>query len=392
MVLSILAFRKEIYMPKRRSHDNNDPQNVRQSITFNTLFSAVGYQVPVSISYLALWLGYASSYSYMNIAFFQLAIFTLIGGYLLLTYTVRNPTRQFANLMFCIQVLFWLVLYVCWVILLADLRFYGLISSFVVFTFIFSRGDIKQTLIITCGYSCIHLACCYLAINILGQPGDLRYEVFLTYQFFLVYLFLGWMGLRIFNQKRALVASKDILESTKQELEQALAVLKKAAFTDTLTGLFNRRAMNQVLEARSKSSSALYTDLVIMCDIDNFKNINDSYGHECGDIVLKSVSNKIKNTLRKDDCIARWGGEEFLILLDETDMKTGDIIANQLRELIKEDSVHYNNQDISVTMSLGLSVMCYNSGINESIRLADNALYKAKKSGKDRVCLAFSKK
>lgn len=379
-------------MPKRRFSDNDDPQSVRRSITFNTLFSAVGYQVPVSISYLALWLGYASSYSYMHIAFFQLAIFTLIGGYLALTYVVPNPTRRFADLMFYIQIFCWLILYIFWVILLADLRFYGLISSFVVFTFVFSRSDIRQTLIIVCCYSCIHLACCYWAIDVLEQPGDLRYEAFLTYQFFLVYLFLGWMGLRIFNQKRALIASKDSLESTKQELEQAMAVLKKAAFTDTLTGLFNRRAMNQVLEARSKSSSTSYTDVIIMCDIDNFKNINDSYGHECGDIVLKSVSNRIKNALRKDDCIARWGGEEFLILLDETDMKAGDIIANQLRELIKESSVYYNNQDIFVTASLGLAVMYYDSDINESIRLADNALYEAKKSGKDRVCLAFSEK
>ena len=379
-------------MPKRRFSDSHTSSNVRRSITFNTLFSAVGYQVPVSISYLALWLGYASSYSYMNIAFFQLAIFTLIGGYLVLAYVVPNPTRQFADFMFYIQIFCWLVLYVFWVVLLADLRFYGLISSFVVFTFVFSRGDLKQTLIVVCCYSCIHLGCCYWAINILEQPGDLRYEAFLTYQFFLVYLFLGWMGLRIFNQKCALIASKDILESTKQELEQAMAVLKKAAFTDTLTGLFNRRAMNQVLDARAKSSSTSYTDIVIMCDIDNFKNINDSYGHECGDVVLKSISNRIKNALRKDDCIARWGGEEFLILLDETDMKTGDIIANQLRELIKESSVHYNNQDIFVTASLGLTVMYYDSDINESIRLADNALYEAKKSGKDRVCLAFNEK
>ena len=379
-------------MPKRRFNDSDDPQSVRQSITFNTLFSAVGYQVPVSISYLALWLGYASSYSYMNIAFFQLAIFTLIGGYLVLTYVVPNPTRRFADLMFYIQIFCWLILYVFWVILLADLRFYGLISSFVVFTFVFSRSDIKKTLIIVCCYSLIHLTCCYWAINILKQPGDLRYEAFLTYQFFLVYLFLGWMGLRIFNQKLALIASKDSLESTKQELEQAMAVLKKAAFTDTLTGLFNRRAMNQVLEARAKSSSTSYTDVVIMCDIDNFKAINDSYGHECGDVVLKSVSNRIKNALRKDDCVARWGGEEFLILLDETDMKTGDIIANQLRELIKESSVRYNNQDIIVTASLGLAVMYYDADINESIRLADNALYEAKKSGKDRVCLSFSER
>jgi len=379
-------------MPKRRFYDNDDPKSVRRSITFNTLFSAVGYQVPVSISYLALWLGYASSYSYMHIAFFQLAIFTLIGGYLVLAYVVPNPTRQFADLMFYIQIFCWLVLYIFWVILLADLRFYGLISSFVVFTFVFSRGDIKQTLIVVCCYSCIHLGCCYWAIKVLEQPGDLRYEAFLTYQFFLVYLFLGWMGLRIFNQKCALIASKDTLESTKQELEQAMAVLKKAAFTDALTGLFNRRAMNQVLEARAKSSSTSYTDIVIMCDIDNFKNINDSYGHECGDVVLKSISNRIKNALRKDDCIARWGGEEFLILLDETDMKTGDIIANQLRELIKESSVRYDNQDIFVTASLGLAVMYYDSDINEFIRLADNALYEAKKSGKDRVCLAFNEK
>ena len=379
-------------MPERRIDDRPDEKLARRSIIFNTLFSAVGYHVPVSVSYLALWLGFSSSYTYLQIAFFQLAIFVLTGCYLALTYFTTQITREFSDRMFYIQICGWLSLYIFWVLVLGDLRFYGLVSSFVVFTFVFARGNFQQTLLIVCCFVIVHLACCVVAIRLLNQPGNLRYEAFLTYQFFLVYLFLGWMGLRIFNQKRALIESKTTLESTKQELEQAMAVLKKAAFTDTLTGLFNRRAMNQVLDSRSKPSYFEFPDVVVMCDIDHFKAINDRYGHDAGDVVLQEISNRIKKSLRKNDCVARWGGEEFLILLDATDIETADTIANQLRDVIKASPLRYEQEDIYVTASFGLAMMYDTDDTNESIRLADKALYQAKKAGRDCVFLASSEK
>ncbi|MBU1195527.1 MAG: diguanylate cyclase [Proteobacteria bacterium] len=182
---------------------------------------------------------------------------------------------------------------------------------------------------------------------------------------------------------------KKVKERTR-ELENAYEKIKRLANTDPLTQLSNRRDMlekiasEKVRMGRNKSCAAL-----ILGDIDNFKSINDTYGHDCGDFVLKSISQTMKQMIRKQDVIARWGGEEFLLLLPKTDLKGAGVIAQKIRKAICRKEYMYNEQSLPVSMTFGVSYFD-NPGIDIdiSIKEADDALYRGKETGKNRVVLS----
>jgi len=122
-----------------------------------------------------------------------------------------------------------------------------------------------------------------------------------------------------------------------------------------------------------------------MIDIDHFKRINDTYGHAIGDEVLKKVSSELQNQLRKVDLVARWGGEEFIALLPETEIVEAVSVAEKLREKI-EMLIHENNE--VVTISIGISMLEESESIDSWINRADKALYHAKKQGRNRYCVS----
>jgi diguanylate cyclase (GGDEF)-like protein len=125
-----------------------------------------------------------------------------------------------------------------------------------------------------------------------------------------------------------------------------------------------------------------------MIDIDHFKKINDAYGHECGDKVLIGVSRNIKQTLREQDTVARWGGEEFLCILPETEINGGKKAAEKIRKTIEKYSINYNGTHISVTVSLGLSLYDGSCSFKDCIHSADDALFESKKRGRNQFVIA----
>jgi diguanylate cyclase (GGDEF)-like protein len=161
--------------------------------------------------------------------------------------------------------------------------------------------------------------------------------------------------------------------------------LHKLSVTDTLTGLYNRRRMNEVLQEHV-ANAARYQDFfaLILFDIDNFKHINDDFGHNVGDKVLVILTSATKNLLRKTDYFCRWGGEEFLILLPKTGIEEAAEIAEKLRQEI--ESTTYPHHD-KVTCSFGVAQYSETPEIENIINQADNALYQAKTTGKNRVCI-----
>ncbi len=183
--------------------------------------------------------------------------------------------------------------------------------------------------------------------------------------------------------------AKDALIAANSMLSVALAEKEKLAICDPLTGLYNRRYMNQrFLEEINRTGKDHSTFCIIMGDIDHFKQVNDVYGHEAGDAVLTSVAHIMDERCRKADTISRWGGEEFLILCPQTDKSMAQLLAEDIRNAIEQSKVTVNEQDIEVTISLGVAEYDSRKTVSQNVAKADKALYDAKHNGRNQVVLA----
>ncbi|MCD4796042.1 MAG: sensor domain-containing diguanylate cyclase [Candidatus Cloacimonetes bacterium] len=171
-----------------------------------------------------------------------------------------------------------------------------------------------------------------------------------------------------------------------KELKKTYEKLETLSRIDPLTNLLNRRAMVEAIEneiirfERSKEPFVL-----IICDIDDYKKINDTYGHDAGDFILVSIADLMRSSIRKQDVISRWGGDEFLLLLPQTDANGGKHLAENLREKIASTTFKFSGNDILLTMTFGISEFREELGFGKCMKQADNALYKGKKDGKNKV-------
>ena len=178
----------------------------------------------------------------------------------------------------------------------------------------------------------------------------------------------------------------DELERTNSQLEEAIERLHVAAMTDHLTGVANRRFMvDKIHEEIVRNKRTGRTCSFVIADIDNFKKINDTYGHECGDYVLKTVAQVLRAGLRAGDFVARWGGEEFFLLLPETEREGAIHVSEKLRERIEQKQFIYFGHSIHITMTFGIALYDASGNMDTSIRLADQALYEGKDRGKNCV-------
>ena len=160
-------------------------------------------------------------------------------------------------------------------------------------------------------------------------------------------------------------------------------LLKNLSQIDTLSGLYNRRFMNKKIEEEiSKYKRYKIPFSVLLIDVDFFKKINDTYGHDKGDFVIKRISNLLKQNIRDSDICARWGGEEFLILVPNNNLDGALILANNLKELIEKNNFEIKE---NVTISIGVSTFDENSSQEKLLKSADIALYKAKENGRNRT-------
>ena len=184
---------------------------------------------------------------------------------------------------------------------------------------------------------------------------------------------------------------RNITERRKQERQLATMAkeLEEFAHTDALTGLFNRRFFTRRLQeefARVRRHRSVLS--VLMFDLDHFKKVNDTYGHDCGDAVLTAIADVANQVKRETDTIARVGGEEFAFLLPATDKDGALMLANRLRKAI-EDYPYRDVLDVPmrVTASIGVATVTRSDTASELLKVADRALYRAKKKGRNRVCV-----
>jgi diguanylate cyclase (GGDEF)-like protein len=184
---------------------------------------------------------------------------------------------------------------------------------------------------------------------------------------------------------------KKKVESLAVELKGANEKLRSLAFTDGLTGLYNHRFFQDILDREFNRVERYSRNLsLILIDIDHFKNINDTYGHPQGDVVLKAVAKMFEETIRRPDIAARYGGEEFAIVLPETNMKGAVVLAERLRKLVEDLEFPTEDTLIKVTISLGVTTFDPSAGKKtreELIAAADRALYNSKGTGRNKLSM-----
>ena len=171
-------------------------------------------------------------------------------------------------------------------------------------------------------------------------------------------------------------------------LEKEVQELQKLSNIDPLTKLYNRKALEAELEELLRHSKERKLDLVIaMIDVDDFKKVNDTYGHIAGDKVLLFLAKFLKNSIREYDKAYRYGGEEFLVIFNRTTTKAAIKVAERILNMVRKNTLIYKNQKIRITLSMGMSEHQKGDTAESLIERADAALYEAKKNGKDQLVI-----
>jgi diguanylate cyclase (GGDEF)-like protein len=178
-------------------------------------------------------------------------------------------------------------------------------------------------------------------------------------------------------------------KKAKNELIKQTEQLKAVAKTDTLTKISNKNDLIEHLEREQKRFARNQKSFVIMvADLDDFARINEQYGKEAGDFVLRTFSNLIRSSVRRHDIIGRWEGEQFLMILPETDLQGGQIISEKIRKKIATNPVSYKDMNIYITVTIGLTIYNKSAEIDLCIGKAEKALETGKKRGKNCVIIS----
>lgn len=253
------------------------------------------------------------------------------------------------------------------------------IFVFLVIGFAVSYGGMAGKLQISAGACILRLLLfaytnIFGAIFILNKPAVVVFQIVNT-----IYIFA------------AITTVMAVFTRDSQEMEKKLVLynekLHKLASLDPLTGLLNRRSMKAFLEKSEKECrNGIIENLSIAIgDIDFFKKVNDTYGHECGDQVLKKLADIFRESVAGRGTISRWGGEEFLFVFSNINGDEALIILDEMRKRLKRTEIPYNDEIVKVTMTFGLSEFDFQRGIDFSINEADTKLYQGKESGRNKI-------
>ena len=190
--------------------------------------------------------------------------------------------------------------------------------------------------------------------------------------------------------ERSLLAANLDLQQQLAENQRLQEQLREQAVRDPLTGLFNRRYLDDILDGElARARRQGYPVAVVMLDIDHFKRINDTYGHQAGDEVIRRLGGTLRRNSRSGDLLCRYGGEEFILVLPNMGQDDALVRCEALRRSFAGEPVHFGQQELSATLSGGLALFpLHGDDRDQLIRAADGALYAAKAAGRNRLCLA----
>jgi diguanylate cyclase (GGDEF)-like protein len=258
----------------------------------------------------------------------------------------------------------------------------GLFASLVLVVWHAARGN-EEARTMTVGWAVF----LFTALNdIMVAQGAVQNPRLLTVGFAAVML---TMAISLANRFSRMYNHLDgeVQQRTK-ELERSNEKLIEAARLDSLTGLLNRRGFSETGEAEiARAGRSGRAFVVLMGDIDRFKDCNDEYGHACGDYVLQEVAELFKGQLRDVDTVARWGGEEFVFLLPETEIEGGSTLAEKMRASLEHTLFSYEGSVLSLTITIGVAAYRNGMSLEDCVARADSAMYSGKQQGRNRVVI-----
>ena len=265
-------------------------------------------------------------------------------------------------------------------VLLCVLFYFVFVPNFIVASLLsWSLFVLYLAMVIFCSHitlpALMNNATAFLAFNFTGMFASYTFERYMRSDFL---------------QRRTIHERTEELGAALLDVEKARGEAEALSLLDPLTGLYNRRHFFSVAEQELERNARNHHCLaVIMLDIDHFKSINDSHGHRAGDMVLQEVAQNIRETIRITDTPCRYGGEEFAILLPETDLAASELIGCRLQQVIEAMRIETGAGTILITTSVGIASLTEGDYTKADVlvEMADQALYEAKKAGRNQVKL-----
>ena len=355
---------KANYLQEKSIKNNINDENFRQPHVIS-LFALVGMSIAAIMGVIALF----NENSILSATLFLASFIYFIAYY---TYKkLENIALSSAVILYSLYLLMFYLVFTGGVENTGPLWIF-IVSPVSVFMHGLKRGLVDITIFIT------------IISTIMFMPTDIVAHAAYSTEFKLrlIYSFLTVTFLSALYEYSRGQSYKHILELSKK--------YQKLAHFDPLTQLSNRRDALQILkqeQARLRRNNEPLS--VILCDVDHFKKINDQYGHNIGDAVLIDLAKIFTNNIRKQDCVARWGGEEFLFILPQTFAKNACVIAEKIQEKMQAHRFNYKGKTIKVTVSMGIEQLNEGQSIDEVINSADKYLYQAKDSGRNQIFPKF---
>ncbi|PKM89384.1 MAG: sensor domain-containing diguanylate cyclase [Firmicutes bacterium HGW-Firmicutes-10] len=192
------------------------------------------------------------------------------------------------------------------------------------------------------------------------------------------------------DREQTIIGALELFTENKDEvsIRNSLENYKRQSNEDFLTKASNRRYFLAMIESKIREFKIMGTPFgIAFLDIDNFKHVNDSFGHEVGDKVLKILTETIQSNLRKNDLLGRWGGEEFVILFSDVDSDGLMIASEKARKLVAASSLKLSDQYLNITISIGATLFIENDDCDSIVTRADQLMYLSKRSGKNKVTI-----
>jgi|GEM_PF-3599682 len=333
----------------------------KKLILRNYLLSMLAYHVAIFIGYLSVWFG-VSRYSIAHFSYLLLLIYIISTSITYLHLKPAQVSRAYSNKMTSFQAVNWFLIFALWSFLMADMRATTLVCAMMAMSFLFANSSFSYSLLLSFLVASLYLLIGYIGGHYFSHPWSISADIINAVAFFLSAVLIGYM------------------------VHRATVLLRQQAYNDFLTKLLNRRAMSNFIEVEFQRSLRFNAPAtLVMMDLDNFKDINDRFGHGGGDAVLVHVANQLKLHLRGTDHLARWGGEEFLALLIGVSPEQAKFVVERALVQLKKKPLGYKDGSIQISFSAGISSLNQFDSAEAAIQEADRMLYVAKNAGKSRV-------